>query len=58
MTNFEKYRTEDERVSFLFSDVVNELPYSRILLKSDVVDMVVTRVDSTVGVIEENKEER
>lgn len=56
MTNFEKYRTEDERVSFSFSDV--ELPLFRILLRSDVVDMVVTRVDSTVGIIEENKEER
>lgn len=37
MTNYEKHRAEDEGISF--SDVVNELHYLHILLKSDIEDV-------------------
>lgn len=50
MTNYEKYRDEDEGISF--SDVVNELHYLHMLLKSDEVEMAKTRIYDMIDIIE------
>lgn len=50
MTNYEKHRAEDEGISF--SDVVNELHYLHILLKSDEVEIAITRIDDMIDIIE------
>lgn len=56
MTNYEKYGAEDEKIIFL--DVVNELPYLRMLLKSDVVEMAITRIDDRIDIIESQEENK
>ena len=54
MMNHEKYGAEDEKIIFL--DVVNELPYFRMLLRSDVVEMAITRIDDMIDIIESQEE--
>lgn len=54
MMNYEKYGAEDEKIIFL--DVVNELPYFRMLLRSDVVEMAITRIDDMIDIIESQEE--
>ncbi len=56
MTNYEKYGAEDEKIIFL--GVVNELPYLRMLLKSDVVEMAITRIDDRIDIIESQEENK